>query len=185
MNPVEYALGVPGWMRAVELTWLSQIASCLQPGAIWLEVGTWLGKSWTCAALSLPRNSTIISVDTFRGETAEPLKYVQEHGPVLKHFMKEHEYVREQRPDLRSVIFAVKSVEAAPLVPDGICDVILIDGDHRTEHVIADIQGWTNKLKDGGLMCGHDGDDPAVLKGLRGLPYTLDPSLRGSIWVLA
>lgn len=171
-------------MRHNELAWLADTAAQLKPGAIWLEIGTWFGRSWTCVALSLPADSTMVAVDTFRGEVAEPLKYVTQHGPVLEPFIQAHESLRRHRADLRSAVFAMHSSDAARLVLDGVCDVIFVDGDHRTEQVIDDITAWRVKLKPAGLMCGHDGDDPAVIEALKGLAYSMDPSLRGSIWVL-
>ena len=184
MNPVEYALKIDGWMREMELRWLSRTAAALQPGAIWLEVGAWKGKSWSCVALSLPMDSTIIAVDTFRGEDLEPLKYVQEHGPVMSDFIRVHEEVRAMRPDLKTSILTMRSVDAAQFVIDGSCDGIFIDGDHRTGAVLDDIRAWLPKLKPGGLLCGHDADDPNVMAALKGFSFACDQSVRGSIWCL-
>ncbi len=182
-NPVEYALGITGWMRDVELAWLSRIAAALPSGAVWLEVGTWMGKSWSCVALSLPDKSTLISVDTFDGGNAEPLKYVQQYGPPLPEFFRTLQDVHRQRPALLTQVAIMPSVEAAELMPDASCDVIFIDGDHRTFAVLADIKAWMPKVKRGGLLCGHDADDPTVLAALAGLPLErMDPSDRGSIW---
>lgn len=185
MNPVEYALKIFGWMREVELSWLSEKAARLKTGSVWLEVGTWMGRSWSCVALSLPEKSSIIAVDTFSGENAEPMKYVQEHGSVLPDFMRVFHDVRSQRPTLVATILETLSIHAADSVPDDYCDVIFIDGDHRTHAVRSDIETWLPKLKPGGLLCGHDGDDPEVLAALNDLNYTMDPSERGSIWCLA
>lgn len=35
-------------------------------------------------------------------------------------------------------------------------DFVYLDGDHRYEHVLADIDAWWPLLKDGGIMAGHD-----------------------------
>jgi predicted O-methyltransferase YrrM len=182
MNPVDYALNIPGWMTNVELGWISKTAAGLKPGSVWAEVGTWMGRSWSCAALSLPEGSTIIAVDTFMGEYLEPLKYVQDHGSVLPKFEAVVADVKRQRPDLKIHIFTERSVEAAVHVARRSCDVVFIDCDHRTEAVIADNKAWRPKLKIGGLLCGHDGDDPGVIAALERLPFTMDPSARGSIW---
>lgn len=184
MSPVEFAQTVEGWMNELELMWLSRTASSLKPGAVWLEVGTWMGRSWSCAALSLPADSTIIAVDTFLGENAEPLQWVREHGSAMSRFMQTHEVVREKRPDLLSQILAVRSTEAARLVPDGLCDVVFIDGDHRTEFVKSDIKAWRPKLKPGGILCGHDFSDQNVVNGLKGHHYRNNQKTMGSIWCL-
>jgi hypothetical protein len=133
-------------------------------------------------ALSLPLRSKIVSVDTFEGEDAEPLKYVQEHGSVLTDFARTYDDVKRTRPDLLMQIMVGASVQAAKSIPAASCDVVFIDGDHRTAAVKADIAAWLPKVKPGGMFCGHDGDDPMVIAALEGLPVTMDPSERGSIW---
>jgi len=185
VNPVEFALGIPGWMRELELSWLSRIAAALPSGAVWLEVGSWMGKSWSAVALSLPLPATIISVDTFDGGTYDgaTVKYVKEHGPVMEDFVRVHEQVRKERPGLASLIMVMSSAAAAWLVADRSCDVVFIDGDHKTNAVLEDNRIWSPKIKSGGLLCGHDADDPNVLAALEDLPLErMDPSGRGSIW---
>jgi hypothetical protein len=184
ISPVEYALSREGWMNNVELEWLSNTARSLKPGAVWLEVGSWFGRSWSCVGLSLPKSSTIIAVDTFLGERDEPLKWVQERGSAMHYFTMTHEDVRKERPDLYSLILAMRSTDAARFIADRFCDVIFIDGDHSTEAVRADIAAWKPKLKNGGLMCGHDAYDPAVKEGLRGFDWRSESKTTGSIWYL-
>jgi hypothetical protein len=40
--------------------------------------------------------------------------------------------------------------------PDGKAGLIYIDADHRYESVKRDLNDWLPKLKQGGIMCGHD-----------------------------
>lgn len=184
-NPIEFANGVPGWMTEPELAWVSKTASALPPGSSWLEVGTWMGKSWSCVALSLPENCLLTCVDTFEGEFAEPLKWCQENGSAFPHFMRAYGQVRPLRPDLTLSIHVMKSVQGARCVPDCSQDVVFIDGDHREEMVRADVAAWLPKLKKGGLMCGHDISDPRVVTALNGgYNYAHDPNVSGSIWWL-
>lgn len=48
------------------------------------------------------------------------------------------------------------SQEAAKRVPDGSVDFIYVDGDHRYEGVMADLESWVPKVKPGGIVAGHD-----------------------------
>ncbi len=48
------------------------------------------------------------------------------------------------------------SEEACKDVPDNSLDFVYIDGNHQYESVIEDINFWESKVKDGGLIAGHD-----------------------------
>jgi hypothetical protein len=57
-------------------------------------------------------------------------------------------------PQLR--VIKLPSLEAAPLFMDGYFDLVYIDGDHSYDAVIADIKAWMPKVRNGGILCGHD-----------------------------
>ena len=59
-----------------------------------------------------------------------------------------------------------KSLDALEFVKDGGLDFIYIDGDHRYEGVLADLNGWKAKLRAGGIMAGHDWSFKTVQKAL-------------------
>lgn len=54
----------------------------------------------------------------------------------------------------------------SPLVAGGFADesldFVFLDADHRREAVLADCRAWFDKVKPGGLLCGHDYDDDAA-----------------------
>lgn len=51
------------------------------------------------------------------------------------------------------------SDSAADNVPDGSLDFAFIDAQHDYESVLKDIEAWYPKIKEGGLLCGHDYDN--------------------------
>jgi len=59
-----------------------------------------------------------------------------------------------------------KSLDALEFVKDGGLDFIYIDGDHRYESVLADLNGWKAKLGAGGVMAGHDWSFKSVQQAL-------------------
>jgi hypothetical protein len=49
-----------------------------------------------------------------------------------------------------------KSDESSKFFEDNSVDVIFIDAGHSYDSVIQDIKSWLPKIKDGGIMSGHD-----------------------------
>ena len=64
-------------------------------------------------------------------------------------------------------VLEMKSEEAAPLVEDDSVDMVFIDGDHRYEAVVLDIKLWLPKVRNGGVMSGHDIDNLPRFPGVR------------------
>jgi predicted O-methyltransferase YrrM len=78
------------------------------------------------------------------------------------------EAFQDRTKDLGNVMFSRgKSLDALEFVRDGSCDLVYIDGDHRYEGVLADLKGWRKKLKEGGIMAGHDWSWESVKKALK------------------
>ena len=74
---------------------------------------------------------------------------------------------QERAKDCKNVSFSRgKSLDALEFVDDGSCDFVYIDGDHRYEGVLADLKGWRKKLREGGIMAGHDWSWQSVKKAL-------------------
>lgn len=56
----------------------------------------------------------------------------------------------------RSLLWKMASTDAAKYVDDHSLDFVFIDGDHSQEGVSADIMAWTQKVRPGGRVIGHD-----------------------------
>lgn len=56
----------------------------------------------------------------------------------------------------RISIHRMDSASAATLVPDGSLDFVFIDADHTYEGCLRDIDAWSPKVRDGGMIAGHD-----------------------------
>ncbi len=59
-----------------------------------------------------------------------------------------------------------KSLDALEFVGNESLDLVYVDGDHRYEAVVADVQGWKPKLRKDAVLAGHDWSFPAVQKAL-------------------
>ena len=53
-------------------------------------------------------------------------------------------------------IIRAGSVVASRTVPDNSLDIVYIDAAHDTDSVVTDIHVWTPKIKDHGILSGHD-----------------------------
>ena len=57
------------------------------------------------------------------------------------------------------------SMAAAKSFEDNSLDFVYIDGDHTFRHVVNDICEWIEKVRPGGILCGHDYRRIVQLKG--------------------
>ena len=53
-------------------------------------------------------------------------------------------------------LLRLTSVKAAKLFPDDYFDLVYIDADHTKESVKEDCATWLPKVREGGILCGHD-----------------------------
>ena len=75
------------------------------------------------------------------------------------------------------------SMDAVKEFPYGSLDFVYIDGNHGFKCVAEDLWEWTNRLKPGGLMSGHDYD--AIAPGLPRDPMTCHVRYVVDAWVAA
>lgn len=72
--------------------------------------------------------------------------------------------IRQVSPHwLRVRVVQELSENAAKMIPDGSLDWIYIDANHDFESVTKDLEIWTPKVKEGGLVAGHDFLDGVLL----------------------
>jgi len=79
--------------------------------------------------------------DGYNFKSAEEIKKVAQDGPFKD---SRCEHIEKFSADA-IIGFADKSI-----------DIIFIDGNHKFGHVNFDIHSWCEKVKDGGILAGHD-----------------------------
>ena len=94
-----------------------------------------------------------------------------------------HIYELIQQHPRRTRFLHGTTADMASQVPDNSLDLLFIDAQHTYENVSEDIRNWTPKLKDTGILSGHDfaRKFPGVEQAVRatGLPYETGP---GGTW---
>lgn len=134
----EAALAIPGFMSRDEMAFIAREASKVSS---WTELGGFIGRSFLCAGLALPKNSLIQVVDMSLG-------YHYRYGQTL---LTTYEMLARTRPDLEIILCRSMSDLAATKL--GNTDVTFIDASHSYESVVKDIKAWRKKSA---ILMGHD-----------------------------
>ena len=131
------------------------------------ELGVLYGKT-TKALLGMMPRILVWAIDTWRpGDPAlEPGEEVERRGledsgyRAYSDVDMERTYqgmlaLQRDYPD-RLQVLRLTTLEAAELFPDGSLDAIFLDADHRTLAVKADLMAWVPKVRETGMIFGHD-----------------------------
>lgn len=118
-----------------------------------VEVGVWEAANAKRLLDEFP-NLTLIGVDPFEG-------YQDWHMYIESSYMSEREKITMEtmKPYIESRRFSIirkYSDKALEDLEDGKYDFIYIDADHSYEWALHDMTNYWNKVKDGGVLCGHD-----------------------------
>jgi hypothetical protein len=129
-------------------------------GGVFVELGAYKGKSTSFIVTeinNLNRNIKFHTIDTFEGDSGsndeleiEAYRKVN----VSKMFEEFSENTKHLKEHFNVIVG--KSDESSKFFEDNSVDVIFIDAGHSYDSVIQDIKSWLPKIKDGGIMSGHD-----------------------------
>jgi hypothetical protein len=139
-------------------------------GSHFVEVGSWKGKSTAFMAVEIINSQKDIKfdcVDTWMGSEEhqegggffDPL--VKE-GKLFEHFTDNMKPVEGRYTPVRK-----PSVEAAEQYEDNSLDFVFIDAAHDYDNVKADIHAWYPKVKENGILAGHDWGHPPVARAVQ------------------
>ena len=141
-----------------------------------------------------PQGGTVIEVGALRGEMAH---VALSRRPDLRWIMIDNWLPGEEQPEAyratgdslarrngaavmkhaaqafavgiesRASILFMSSMEAAQIVAERSVNIVFIDGDHSCEAVKSDIAAWSQRVRRGGWIGGHDFEAPeAHLQGV-------------------
>jgi hypothetical protein len=150
---LETCCPIQGWMSDEELIWLFNTARNQPAPATWIELGVFCGRSLMATGLGLPPGSTLIGVDNFMGPPPSHDVGLQDICWIAGRTV---DLLQKMRPDLTVQIVVSDVLDAVSKIPESFADVIFFDADHSYESLSDQINRWEPKLKDGGLLCGHD-----------------------------
>lgn len=153
---------IPGWWEDSEEEFYKRLVALIPDGGNFVEVGTWVGRSFACFAHHAKVQGKQImqyAVDTFRGtatEKTEAAAAEQYPDGFLDAFKANME-----RCGIRGYgSYIGESAQVAKQFPPQ--DAVFLDGDHSFEAVDVDLLAWLPNIKPGGYICGHDFDRQSV-----------------------
>lgn len=134
----------------------SLIRSIDSPFKSMLEVGSWLGNGSTrvfIEELSGGRG-VLYAVDHWRGNPNVPRhQEIADRYDVFATF--QCNVANAGGLDIVKPLM-MSSHDAATILKDDLFDLVFIDADHSYSSAIADIRSWWPKVREHGLLCGHD-----------------------------
>lgn len=148
-----------------------------EPGAHFVEVGTWKGKSAAFMAELIKASRKSIAfdvVDLFEGSMELQKDPDMQDGTLLQAFERNVAYIR----DYIGAVHKGKSTEAASLYDDNSLDFVFLDADHDMRAVIADCLCWWPKVRPGGYLGGDDWTWDSVKAGVKA--FFMDEALDGN-----
>jgi len=146
------AMSIGGWMSECELMWLATMAGKHKNI---VEFGSLHGRSTRALADNMMDNGVLWAVDPWSGDyigiEGERIAIETRVMPEFIHNLKDHIVTGRVVP--------VRNFSYRFSLPDKV-DMVFIDGDHRYETVVRDIEKAYELLKSDGLICGHDYNHP-------------------------
>lgn len=167
---------LPGWFNYGDL--YEKAVEISEDGDTLVEIGVAFGRSLSYLAQCVresKKDLRIIAVDPFQtdldvwgAEYADwavkvggPLEafrlLVQRHDPDL--WKELHITIPSQnvhRAPREHVLYVGLNEDIVSRFTDGECSFVFIDGDHRFDAVKKDCELWEPKVRDGGILSGHD-----------------------------
>jgi len=150
-----------------------------------VEIGVAHGRSLLWAASELVRTGRLRAqlwgVDPWRftaGPVAGHSSMIFKHG-----LMSLTEHGSDQELQLIHLV-RLPSLRAAELFRPGTVDLVMIDGDHSKQGCGDDIAWWSERVKTGGVLAGHDYTDrwPSV-KAAVDSSFGGRALICGSVWI--
>lgn len=188
MINIDRARSIRGWMSDGELLWLAGQAD---RSDLIIEVGTFVGRS--ARAMADHCNGILYCVDSY--DPTIPGLVRQPGGPILKTKEDGEGIYREAQKNLDDLVAIGKLVLLKMTSIDGFewlmstigCDefdFVFIDGDHSYEVVSYDIEMYSQLVKPGGWVIGHDYyEDGVTHPGVkRAVDERVFEKLNGSLW---
>jgi SAM-dependent methyltransferase len=174
------SLDLTGWFYDDERIAYQKMVSEIKNGKI-VEVGVWKGLSLSSILdICKSNNNELYAIDAWLPVENDPALSESRTRDIFSIFKTNLKLLGHS--DTVRVI-RKRSLEAADDFSDNSLDLVFIDADHSYNAVIADIRKWWDKLKPGGILCGHDFTfKEGVCRAVTVLFHNSFELVGGSVW---
>jgi hypothetical protein len=147
---------IHGWDDGIPPVYQDMVRQA-DDGMHFVEVGAWKGRSSAFMAVEIANSGKKIRfdcVDTWEGDPNEQ-GHVEDPDVMAGRL---YEVFLENMKPVEGYYNPVKasSVKAADLYADNSLDFVFIDAAHDYDNVTADVKAWLPKVREGGILAGHD-----------------------------
>lgn len=127
-------------------------------------------------------------IDNLRLYSIDPFMPYEGNWRSLEYQEGAYQQAKKRLSPYKVMLIRQTGVEASLSIPNKSLDFVFIDADHAFDGVMTDIILWTNKVRKGGIVAGHDyyhhragGVVPAVNKytEIHGLELNIIPRYEG------
>ena len=138
----------------------SNMVNVAKDNSLFVEIGAWKGKSAVYMAEEILRSNKKIefyTIDSFIGEGGG---YDQDQDTINNTIFETY---KKNIAPVSKFIQTIKqnSKDAYVEFDDNSIDFLFIDGDHNYEGIKSDLNLWYPKIKKGGIIAGHDYNEPS------------------------
>ncbi len=152
---VHYYERIQGWFNFRRV--YQDMVAWAAPGAVFVEVGCWKGRSAAFLGVEILRSGKAIAlhcVDHFKGSDEDAHRADPALADLRAAFDTNMAPCVAAGLDL--TVHAASSAEAAATFSDASADFVWLDAGHDHASVAADIAAWLPKVKPGGVLGGDD-----------------------------
>jgi|APGre2960657404_1045060.scaffolds.fasta_scaffold01555_8 predicted O-methyltransferase YrrM len=150
-------------------------------GAHFVEVGSWKGRSAAYMAVEIHNSNKKIKfdcIDTWKGSVEHINDIFVKEDTLYSEFLKNIEPVKHIINPIRML-----SLDACNLYADNSLDFVYIDASHEYEDIKNDILNWLPKVKNNGILAGHDFSWDDVSKAVKEVLPHYDYYANENVWV--
>lgn len=143
---------IEGWFEDCDIAFYRSILECFDGPAHFVEIGSYAGKSSSFMAVEIINHKKDIRFDCIDLWEDESL-----YNKFIKNIIPVQDRINYNR---------MSSTDAAKLYANNSLDFIFIDANHEYDYIKDDILHWFPKIKENGIISGHDYNFPDVRRAV-------------------